>query len=284
MKSGFVAIIGRSNVGKSTLINTLVGTKVAITTPKPQTTRQPIHGVMTTDEGQVVFIDTPGIMQKAKDALTQKLLAWTKESLKEVDIVLYIADATRDIREEEKQVLKMMDRIEKPKLLVINKIDDRSSRKYIDTYRDLFKDFDGMVEVSALNGTNVDLLRRWVFEHLPEGPYMYPDFAVSNMTKEQQIAELIREKLFLRLREEVPYTTHVEVTEITQKDKDTVYIKAIIYTNDERYKSMIIGAGGRGIKEIGQSTRKELEFISDQKVFLDLNVQTDRDWLRRLGE
>ena len=285
MKAGFVTIIGRSNVGKSTLINNLVGTKVAITTPKPQTTRRPIHGVVTLpDIGQIVFVDTPGIMQKAKDTLTKKLLAWTKQSMEDVDAIIYVADATRSIGSEEKQVLQLMKEVTKPKLLFINKTDDRHSKEYVDTYRDLFEYFDAMIEGSAITGKNLDLIRDWSLEQLPEGDYLYPDFAVSNLTKEQQIAELIREKLFLRLREEVPYSTHVEVQKIEVQEDETIYIRAVIYTHSERYKGMIIGEGGRGVKEIGSSTRHELEAISGQHVNLQLTVETDRDWTKRLGE
>ncbi len=285
MKAGFVTIIGRSNVGKSTLINNLVGTKVAITTPKPQTTRRPIHGVLTLpDVGQIVFVDTPGIMQKAKDTLTKKLLSWTKQSMEDVDAIIYVADATRSIGSEEKQVLQLMKEVTKPKLLFINKTDDRHSKEYVDTYRDLFEYFDAMIEGSAITGKNLDLIKDWSLEQLPEGDYLYPDFAVSNLTKEQQIAELIREKLFLRLREEVPYSTHVEVEKIETQDDGTIYIRAVIYTHSERYKGMIIGASGRGVKEIGSSTRNELEAISGQHVNLQLTVETDRDWTKRLGE
>lgn len=284
MKSGFAVMIGRSNVGKSTLMNALIGTKVAITTPKPQTTRRPIQGALTSDEGQVVFIDTPGIMQKAKDPLTKKLLRWTEDSLKEIDVILYIADATRSIGNEEKQALQMIRDLKQPKLLVINKIDDRRSKDYIDFYRDLFEaeDFDAMVEVSAKRGSNLDLLKSWIFNQLPEGEFMYPDHQVSNITKEEQIAEIIREKLFLRLRQEVPYSTHVRVDEIEERKSGTLYIAATIMTTDERYKRMIIGAGGRGVKEIGQSTRRELETITGKKIYLELNVQVDVHWVERM--
>ena len=214
MKSGFAVIIGRSNVGKSTLLNSLVGTKVAITTPKPQTTRKPIQGVLTTDEGQIVFVDTPGVMQKARDELTKKLLASVKRSLQDIDVILYVADATRAIGNEEKQTLKLIEATKTPKLLVINKIDDRASEKYIDFYRDLADRFDDVLEVSAQRGSNLDKIKKWIFEHFEEGELMYPDFQVSNISREEQIAEIIREKLFLRLREEVPYSTHVEVNTI----------------------------------------------------------------------
>ncbi len=279
MKSGLVTIIGRSNVGKSTLLNTLVGSKVAITTPKPQTTRLPISGIISRPEGQAVVIDTPGIMQKAKDPLTQKLLAYAKESLHGVDAVIYVADPTRALGDEEKQALKMIEGVDKPKLLVINMIDDKAARNYIDYYRDLKDQFDNYVEVSALTAKNTDLVEAWIFEQLPEGEPMYPEFQFTNLTNETWLAELIREKLFLRLREEVPYTTHVEVEAIEPRSENLVYVKATIYTNAERYKPMIIGRGGQGIKEIGQSVRNELEAVTNRKYYLELEVKTDPHWL-----
>lgn len=279
MKSGLVTIIGRSNVGKSTLLNTLVGSKVAITTPKPQTTRLPISGIISRPQGQAVVVDTPGIMQKAKDPLTQKLLSYAKESLHGVDAVIYVVDPTRALGDEEKQAMKMIEAVEAPKLLVINMIDDKASRNYIDYYRDLASQFDNYVEVSALTGKNTDLVERWIFDTLPEGEPMYPQFQFTNLSNETWLAELIREKLFLRLREEVPYTTHVEVNEISPRSDKLTYVNATIYTNSERYKPMIIGKGGQGIKEIGQSVRNELEAVTNQKYYLELNVATDPHWL-----
>jgi len=282
MKSGFAVIVGRSNVGKSTLLNSLVGTKVAITTPKPQTTRKAIQGVLTTDEGQVVFVDTPGVMQKARDQLTKTLLKTVRNSLKDIDVILYVADPTRSIGNEEKQTLKLVESSTTPKILVINKIDSRKAQDHIDFYRDLSDQFDAVVEVSAKNGSNLDVLKKWIFEHLPEGEFLYPDFQISNVSKEEQISEIVREKLFLRLREEVPYSTHVEIEEITQRENGILYIRGTVYTTDERYKRMIIGKNARGIREIGQSSRKELEAMTDKKVFLELNVEVDAHWIDRL--
>ncbi len=277
-----VAIVGRSNVGKSTLINTMVGTKVAITTPKPQTTRRPIQGIITREEGQIVFVDTPGIMQKARDMLTNKLNAYAKDSLRDVNAVLYVVDPTRPIGDEEKQAFRLVEKITIPKLLVINKIDDKASKNFIDYYRDLGSKFDAYVEVSAMTSKNTDLIEKWIWEQMPEGEFLYPEFQLTSMGNEEWLAELIREKLFLRLREEVPYSTHVEVNSLDIQDNGTVFVDATIYTHSERYKPMIIGAGGRGIKEIGQSTRRELEAVTGKKYFLQLQVAVDPRWVERM--
>jgi GTP-binding protein Era len=284
MKSGFVAIVGRSNVGKSTLVNTMVGSKVAITTPKPQTTRRPIQGVITRPEGQMIIIDTPGVMQKAKDDLTKKLLDYAKTSLHDVEAIAYVCDPTRAIGDEEKQALKLIEHSTKPKILVINKMDDKAHHQFIGYYRDLAKKFDAYAEVSALTGSNVDRVTRWLFDQLPEGEIMYPEFQITNLRNQDWVAELIREKLYLRLREEVPYSTHVEVDEMAEREDGTMYISATIYTNAERYKPMIIGARGQGIKEIGQAVRNELTAVADRKYYIDLHVAVDQHWLGKYDD
>ncbi len=281
LKSGFVVLVGRSNVGKSTLLNTLIGTKVAITTPKPQTTRLPVQGILTRPEGQAVFVDTPGLMKKAKDPLTKKLHDSIKESLKGVDVIVYVADPTRSIGDEEKSVLALIREIQKPKILVINKADLRE-RPFSEHYRDLSDQFSAVLDISALTGTEVNTLADMIFEALPVGEPFYPLDQLTNLKNEVWFAELIREKLFLRLREEVPYTTHVEVEELDSRQDGTFYVKATIFTNEERYKRMIIGKGGQGIKEIGQATRNELEAVMLRKVFLDLTVEVDPHWVERL--
>ncbi|KKW29340.1 MAG: GTPase Era [Candidatus Uhrbacteria bacterium GW2011_GWD2_52_7] len=282
MKSGMIAIVGRSNAGKSTLLNSLVGSKVAITTPKPQTTRRPIQGILTNSQGQAVFVDTPGVMQVARDPLTKKLANYAKEALRGVDAVIYVADPTRSIGDEEKQALRMIENIDKPKLLVINKIDKKRDAHFIDYFRDLADRFDNFVEASAMTNKNTDLIVKWIFEQLPEGEFLYPAYQLTSMGNEEWLAELIREKLFLRLREEVPYTTHVEVTTLEEQADGTVFVDATIFTHNERYKPMIIGAGGRGIKEIGSSTRKELEAVTGKKYYLQLHVEVDSRWVSRL--
>jgi len=280
-KSGFAVIVGRSNVGKSTLLNALVGSKIAITTPKPQTTRMPIQGILTSEQGQVVFVDTPGVMKKSRDALTKKLLESIKDSLKEVDLVIYVVDPTRSIGDEEKFVLRMIEHIEKPKILVINK-SDLYDRPFLDHYRDLSEKFSAVLEVSARTGAHIKTLSETIFSHLGQGESHYPDYQMTNMPTDKWVAELVREKLFLRLRQEVPYSTHVEVDELEQRKEGTFYIRATVYTTDERYKRMIIGKGGVGIKEIGQATRNELETVLNAKVFIELYVEVDPHWVERL--
>lgn len=279
-KSGFVVIIGRSNVGKSTLMNTMVGSKIAITTPKPQTTRLPIQGIITKDDSQIVFVDTPGVLKGAKDALSKTLLQSVKSSLADVDVIVYVVDPTREIGQEERDVMRMIESIDKPKLLVINKI-DLKKKPYIDFYRDLAENYSAVIEVSALRGTHIQSLLEQLFLWIPEGEFHYPPHQLTNMPNKYWLAELIREKLFLRLRQEVPYSTHVEVSDVEVRDNGMTYIAATIFTNDDRYKRMIIGKGGRGIREIGQSTRKELEVVLQSKVFLDLNVEVDAHWMMR---
>jgi GTPase len=280
MKSGFVVMIGRSNVGKSTLMNTIIGSKIAITTPKPQTTRMPIQGILNRDNAQVVFVDTPGVLKGAKDALSKKLAEAVKASLHDVDVIVYVVDPTRDIGDEERSVARMIHELKQPKILVINKI-DLPQKPFLDFYRDMAEEFDDLVEVSALQGTHVNSLIEKIVDLMPEGEPYYPAGQLTNMPNKFWLAELIREKLFLRLRQELPYTTHVEVTEIDRRENGMIYIAASIFTTTDRYKRMIIGQGGRGIKEIGQSTRRELELVMQTKVFLDMTVEVDPHWMQR---
>ncbi len=279
-KAGFVVIVGRSNVGKSTLINALVGSKVSITTPKPQTTRLPIHGILTREEGQIVFVDTPGVLKGAKDQLSKALAESVKSSMNDIDVVLYVADPTRSIGDEERSALRTIESITKPKILIINKM-DLEKKPFLDFYRDLGEKFDEVLEVSALRGTHIKSIINLLYDILPEGEAYYPEYQITNTPNSEWTAELIREKLFLRLRQEVPYSVYVQVTEMDERENGVVYIAATIFTNQDRYKRMIIGKGGRGIREIGQSTRKELEGVMDKKIFLDLNVEVDPHWMMR---
>lgn len=282
-KSGFITLVGRSNVGKSTLLNTIIGTKLAIVTHRPQTTRNIIHGVLNRPEGQAVFVDTPGIFKEKKNFLAGKLTKRAEEAIDDIDLILYVVDPSKNIGAEERYLMSIVRKSHAPKILVINKSDlPKDEKPFIDDYKALGEEgFAAVYELSALADRHVEPLRQKVFEFLPVGEPMYPDEQLTNSNPNFWVAELIREKIFLALRKEVPYSTHVEVSEMEEK-KDLLVIKAIIYTYDSKYKKMIIGAHGRAIKEIGIAARKELETALNKKVYLELEVETDKHWEERV--
>lgn len=286
MKTGTVALIGRPNVGKSTLVNNLIGTKVSITSPMPQTTRFPIEALYNDERGQIIFIDTPGIFRKATDPVSKKINRKALEPFDQaVDVLLYVVDPSRDRDFEEARVLGIVRKMKVPKILVINKID--LEQKYRPLYTFMEEEFDTVVEVSALNQKHLKTLLEAIFEKLPEGKpkvntddYVYPAL---NMDSKTFISELIREKIFLKTRRELPYTTTVVVDEIVHRTNGVTYIKARIVTTDDVYKKMIIGAGGRKIKEIGMMARKEIALATNKKIYLDLEVATDRHWVTTMA-
>lgn len=285
MKSGLVIIIGRSNVGKSTLLNALVGTKLAITTPQAQTTRDIIHGVVNDERGQIVFADTPGILKEVGGTLSGKLLQKVRAALHGIDVVLYVADPTRAPGPEERFTLSLVRDLHIPKILVINKI-DAERKNYLADYRDLAENFTAVFEVSALQSKHLPPLVDKIFELLPAGEPLYPKNQRTNLTKEQWVAEIIREKLLHGLYAEVPYAAHVivdsiEAKEATKKQPATFVITARVLTNQERYKKMIIGEHAHKIKAVGLAARQELESALNSKVFLDLEVKVDERWLER---
>lgn len=280
-KSGFVAIVGRSNAGKSTLLNSLVGTKIAIVTEKPQTTRQAIHGILHDPRGQAVFIDTPGIFIRSKDTLTKILNLRAKESLEGVDVIAYMVDPTKAIGGEEQILGKALEKIKTPKILVINKIDLPEPR-HIDDYRELGKKFDRTVEISAMKNRHIKSFVNAVFELLPEGEPLYPEFQITNVDNKFWFSEMIREKIFHQFYQEVPYNVNVVVDELEERENGILYIHALIEVADARYRKMIIGAGGRKIKEIGSSARRDLEKIINKKIFLDLEVEVNPRWTERI--
>ncbi|OGK30121.1 GTPase Era [Candidatus Roizmanbacteria bacterium RIFCSPLOWO2_02_FULL_43_10] len=287
-RSGTVALIGRPNVGKSTLVNNLIGQKVAITSPKPQTTRFPIEGLYQDERGQIIFIDTPGIFLKAKDPVSKRVNEKALEPFnKDVDLALYLIDHTRKRDFEEAKVVGITRKLNIPKVLVINKI-DVTEPTYRAQYRFLEEECDAVVEISALNRTHLKTLLETIFTMLPERDQpivdanLYPYPAI-NLDSRTFIAEIIREKVFLRTRKEVPYTTTAVVDNVIERDANTTYIQARVLTTDDTYKKMLIGAGGRRIKEIGTMARKELETATNRKIYLDLTVETDRHWPETLG-
>jgi len=283
MKQGKVLLIGRPNVGKSTFLNNLIGQKVAITSPKPQTTRFPIWALFEEERGQIIFVDTPGIFGKAEDFLSKKINENTLKIInEEVDVIVYMVDQTRKKDFEEAKVLGIVRKLKKPKILVVNKIDS-AEKSYLPQYKFLEEEFKDFFYISGLNKTHVKPLLDKIFEYLPEiddkEKYKTPVFAGLNLNSRIFIAELIREKVFLMMGEEIPYTVTVIVDEIAERKNNITYIKARILTTNDRYKKMLIGASGRKIKEIGSFARKEIALAINRKVYLDLKVETDSHWM-----
>lgn len=282
MKSGFVVLVGRSNVGKSTLLNTLVGTKIAATSVKPQMTRHVIHGVMNTPDGQAVFMDTPGIFKEKKNPLAGRLTGKVQEALKDIDLIVYVVDPTREVGSEERSTYGMIRHLDIPKILVINKSDlPKSERRYQEEYEQWAEDFNAVISLSALRASHIQPLQKKVMELLPEGQPMYPEEQLTNIDNYFWIAEIIREKIFSLFDKEVPYTVTVEVDNVEEKP-DIMVIQARILTNQERFKKMIIGHKGMKIKEIGQNARRELEAATNKKIYLELEVEVDVHWIERI--
>jgi len=284
MKSGFAILIGRSNVGKSTLLNTLVGTKIAATSFRAQMTRQVIHGIINNEKGQIVFVDTPGIFKDKKSSLTGKLIEKAKEALTGVDVIIYVVDPSREIGDEEKYTYGLIRHLDIPKILVINKSDlNKNDKRYLDDYKNWSEDFNETYELSALKARHIYPLKEKVFELLPENDLkMYDDeMQITNVNKNFWTAEIIREKVFSVFDKEVPYSMTVEVDDMEDKP-DIMVIKARILTDEERYKKIIIGKKGQRIKEIGKMARKELEQAVNKKIFLELEVEVDKHWVERV--
>ncbi len=286
MKSGTVALIGRPNAGKSTLVNRIIGQKVAITSPRPQTTQFLIQAAYEDPatkskpgRGQILFLDTPGIFAKTNDPKLKEINLTAEHALTdEVNAVVYVIDPTRARGLEENRVLGVLRKIAIPKLLVFNKTDKRE-KNYSEQYKFLEDEFEDIVYVSALKGENINQIIDWIFEKLPEGEKLFdlekmPNKAL-NISSNLFIEELIREKAFLRLRRELPYVIRVVVDEIkNRKKKDLTYIKARILA-PKKYKKMIIGEGGSKIKEIGSMSRRELEIATNRRIYLDLTVEDE---------
>ncbi len=281
MKQGTVLLIGRPNVGKSTFLNNLIGQKVAITSPKPQTTRFPIQVFYEDERGQITFVDTPGVFDRTKDALAKRINLQTEHAINDsIDVVLYMVDHTRRRDFEEAKVLGMVRKISKPKILIINKT-DLTEKTYLPQYEFLKDEFSDVYKISAINKTHVKPLMKRLFELLPSTDKIRgekPIYPLLNMDSKTFLAELIREKIFLKTGEEVPYTTTVVVDEVTERNDTLTYIKARILTNNARYKKMLIGHKGQKIKVLGSMARKEMELATGKKIFLDLTVETDPHW------
>jgi GTP-binding protein Era len=288
MKFGKILLIGRPNVGKSTFLNNLIGQKVAITSPKPQTTRFPIKAWLQEPRGILLFVDTPGIMGKTQDNLSKQINQITLRTLnEEVDMVIYMIDHTRKRDFEEARVLGIVRKLNKPKILVINKI-DKQDKTFLPQYEFLTDEFPLVYKISALNNTHTKPLLDKMFELAPEknpkeienltSELHHIPYPLINIDSKIFIAELIREKVFIMMGEEIPYTTTVLVDDIKERKNGLLYIKARILTTNDRYKKMLIGKEGWKIKEIGAYARKEIALATNKKIYLDLKIETDPHW------
>ena len=277
-KSGFAALIGRPNVGKSTLMNCLIGQKIAITSKKPQTTRNKIQTVYTSDEGQIVFVDTPGI-HKAKNKLGDYMVNVAEHSLKEVDVVLWLVEPTDYIGAGEQHIVEQLSKVKVPVILVVNKIDTVKREQllvYIDAYRKLM-DFAEIVPVSALKDDNTDTLIKLIMKYLPYGSAFYDEDTITDQPMRQIVAELIREKVLRSIDEEIPHGVAVTI-ESMKFSKKIVDIDATIICEKDSHKGIIIGKGGTMLKKIGSLARPEIEDLLEQHVNLQLWVKVKKDW------
>ena len=279
-KSGFAALVGRPNVGKSTLMNRLIGQKIAITSNKPQTTRNRIQTVYTCEKGQIVFLDTPGI-HKAKNKLGEYMVNVAERTLKEVDVILWLVEPTSYIGAGEKHIAEQLAHIHTPVILVINKIDKVKKDEllaYIDAYRRLL-DFAEIVPVSALKGMNEDVLLDQIFKYLPYGPKFYDEDTVTDQPMRAIVAELIREKALKLLDEEIPHGIAVFVDVMKQRPGQGLWdIEATIVCERDSHKGIIIGKGGAMLKKIGSAARYEIEKMLEARVNLKLWVKVKKDW------
>ena len=277
-KSGFVTLSGRPNVGKSTLMNSLIGQKIAITSNKPQTTRNRIQTVYTSEEGQIVFVDTPGI-HKAKNKLGDYMVNVAERTLKEVDVVLWLVEPSNFIGAGEQHIIEQLSKVSTPVILVINKIDTVKKEEllgFIDTYRKEM-DFDEIVPVSALKKENTDELIKCIMKYLPYGPAFYDEDTGTDQPQRQIVAEMIREKALRCLDEEIPHGIAVTIEKMKWRG-NIVDIEATIICERESHKGIIIGKQGSMLKKIGMNARKDIENMLESKVNLQLWVKVKKDW------
>ncbi len=279
-KSGFVALVGRPNVGKSTLMNHLIGQKIAITSEKPQTTRNRIQTVYTDERGQIVFLDTPGI-HKAKNKLVEYMVNVAESTLKEVDVILWLVEPSTFIGAGERHIAEILGKVKTPVILVINKIDKVKNQDDILTYMDAYRevcDFAEIVPVSALRSRNTGKMTELIFKYLPYGPQYYDEDTVTDQPIRQIAAELIREKALRLLEEEIPHGIAVTIEAMTERKNGMFDIEANIVCERESHKGIIIGKGGSMLKKIGTSARIEIENLMGAKVNLQLWVKVRDKW------
>ncbi len=289
-RSGFVAILGRPNVGKSTLLNKLLEFKLSIVTPKAQTTRHKIIGIISRENHQIVFLDTPGIITP-RYRLQELMMKKVHNALEESDVILFLLETRRDYNELEKEILEKLSKEIRPVIFVINKIDLISKELLLPqiTFLQSFNPKE-IIPISALNGDGLSILEEAIVNCLPKSPPYYPPEMLTQSTERFLVAELVREELFLQLHQELPYSISVLVDEFKErKNNKPLYIRAIIYVNRKSQKGMVIGKKGETLKVIGKNARKQIEDLLEKQVYLDLWVKIRKDWrdtdneLKRLG-
>jgi len=280
-KSGFVSIIGRTNVGKSTLMNRLIGEKIAIMSNRPQTTRNKITCVLTKEDYQIVFLDTPGV-HKPKNELSKRMIKTVENSLNEVDVVLFLVEPDGKVGPGDKYIVEMIKKVKTPVFLLINKVDMVQRRedilKVIMQYKDLY-DFAEIIPISALEGSNEEVLLEQIVARFEEGPMYYDESTITDQPEKQIVAELIREKALKNLKEEIPHGMAVVIESMkTRKDSDIIDIQAVIYCERKAHKPIILGKQGDMIKKIGSTARYEIERLLGSQIYLDLWVKVKQDW------
>ena len=279
-KSGFVSIVGRPNVGKSTLMNSVVGEKIAIMSDKPQTTRNTIQAVYTDKDCQIVFLDTPGI-HKPKNKLGEFMVKSATDAFKNVDVVLYVVDESKKIGPGDRMITENLRGIKTPKILVLNKIDILSEEELFDLIKmyDAENMFDAIVPISALKGKNTDRLLKVIEGYLQEGPKYFPDYMITDQPERVLISELIREKVLHYVHDEIPHGVAVEIERMRKRpDKDIIDISAVIYCERDSHKGIIIGKNGRKLKGIGKSAREEIELLLGSQINLQIWVKVKENW------
>lgn len=278
-RSGFVAIIGRPNVGKSTLMNHLIGQKIAIMSDKPQTTRNKIHGVYTTNDTQIVFLDTPGI-HKPQSKLGNYMMQTAESALKEVEAALFLIDASEGLGGGDRFIIEQLKKVKTPVFLVMNKIDKVEPEQLlpmITQYNELYE-FAEIIPISALNGNNIETLLEQLSRYLPEGPQYYPADQITDHPEQFVCSELIREKILHMTREEIPHSIAVTIEDMRVKENGVVYIGAVIFVERDSQKGIIIGKKGELLKEVGKQARKDIEALLGSRIFLELWVKVKKDW------
>ncbi len=278
-KSGFVSVIGRPNVGKSTLLNAITGQKIAIMSDKPQTTRNTIRGVITNEQCQLVLIDTPGI-HKPKTKLGEYMVNVASETMKEVDLILFLVEATTPAGNMDISIIEQLKKVKTPVFLILNKVDIVSKDKLfsiIESYSKLM-DFKAIIPISALKNDGTDIILDEALKYIPEGPQFFSEDTLTDQPEKVIAAEMIREKVLLNLDEEVPHGVGVEVMSFKEREDGLINIQATIYCEKSSHKGIIIGKQGQMLKKIGSAARYEIERLLDTKIFLELWVKVKPDW------